>query len=160
MLTHRGTAQQRGSPDTCAWRLSAFPRPAARSRGTIAGPWPRPQWTTLANSHTLAPVQASPTRQHEQARSFLRQARAAGAEEAVSALPPEIHAAHGLHEPDMSLVPENRENRLRRLSSERTPTSTALDAERTERGALLRVKCRTCACRADDTHPARPRGAD
>ena len=158
-LTHPGTAQSRGAPDTCTWRMSAFPRPADCRRGVTAGPWHHPQWTTPANSHRLVPVQATRTRQHEQARSVLRQARAASAEQAVSALPPEVQTARGLHEPDMSPVQENRENRLKRPSCGRPPISTAPDAERAREGALSRVRCGTCARRTDGTNPARPRGA-
>ena len=137
MLTHRGAAQQRGAPDTCTLRLSALPRPAGGRRGTTAPPWHRPQWTTPANSHTLVPVRASRATQHEQAQSVLRQTRAASTEEAVSALPPEVHAARGPHEPDMSAVPENRENRLMRPSCGRPPISTAPDAECTKAGGTV-----------------------
>ena len=152
-LTYPGTAQPRGAPDTCTWRMSAFPRPAGCRRGATAGPWHHPQWTTPANSNTLVSVQATRTRQHEQARSVLRQARAASAEEAVSALPPEVHTARGLHEPDMSPVPENRENLLTRPGCGRPPISTAPHAERAREGALSRVRCGTCARRIDGTIP-------
>ena len=127
MLTHRGAAQQRGAPDTCTLRLSALPRPAGGRRGTTAPSWHRPQWTTPANLHTLVPVRASRARQYEQARSVLRQTRAASTEEAVSALPPEVHAARGPHELGMSPVPKNREPWLMRPSCGRPPISTAPD---------------------------------
>ena len=133
MLSHRGTAQQRGAPDTCTWRLSVFPRPVGCRRGATAGPWHRPQWTTPVDSHTLAPVQADRARQHEQARSVLRQARAASAEEAVSSLPPEVHAARRPHEPDMSRVPENRENRLMRPGPPRNPMRETAAPRKTPR---------------------------
>ena len=133
MLSHRGTAQQRGAPDTCTWRLSVFPRPVGCRRGATAGPWHRPQWTTPVDSHTLAPVQADRARQHEQARSVLRQARAASAEEAVSSLPPEVHAARRPLEPDMSRVPENRENRLMRPDPPRNPMRETAAPRKTSR---------------------------
>ena len=70
----------------------------------------------------------------------------------MSALPPEVHAAHGLHKPDLSPVPKNRESRLRRPGSGRTPVSAAPDGERTERGSLPRVGYGTFARRADDSY--------
>ena len=65
-------------------------------------------------------VNATGTRRREQARSVLRQAGAAGAEEAVSALSPEVHATRWIHEPDLPRVPENRESRLKRPAHEQT----------------------------------------
>ena len=110
-----------------------FPRPVGCRRGATAGPWHRPQWTTPVDSHTLAPVQADRARQHEQARSVLRQARAASAEEAVSSLPPEVHAARRPLEPDMSPVPENRENRLMRPGPPRNPMQETAAPRKTSR---------------------------
>ena len=110
-----------------------FPRPVGCRRGATAGPWHRPQWTTPVDSHTLAPVQADRARQQEQARSVLRQARAASAEEAVSSLPPEVHPARRPHEPDMSRVPENRENRLMRPGPPRNPMRETAAPRKTSR---------------------------
>ena len=59
---------------------------------------------------------------------FFDKLRAASAEEAVSSLPLEVHAARGPHEPHMSPVPENRENRLMRPGSGRPPISMAPDS--------------------------------
>ena len=64
----------------------------------------------------------------------------------MSALPPEVHASRGLHKPNMSLVPENRESRLRRSSSGRSPISRVprrahqgmVEPEPTDPLALLR----------------------
>ena len=114
-----------------------FPRPVGCRRGATAGPWHRPQWTTPVDSHTLAPVQADRARQHEQARSVLRQARAASAEEAVSSLPPEVHAARRPLEPDMSRVPENRENRLMRPGPPRNPMRETAAPRKTSRPNVI-----------------------
>ena len=55
VLTQYGAAQQRGAPGTRTRSLPAFPKRAGRRGGVIAGRWPRPQWKTLADSHTPAP---------------------------------------------------------------------------------------------------------
>ena len=114
-----------------------FPRPVGCRRGATAGPWHRRQWTTPVDSHTLAPVQADRARQHEQARSVLRQARAASAEEAVSSLPPEVHAARRPLEPDMSRVPENRENRLMRPGPPRNSMRETAAPRKTSRPSVF-----------------------
>ena len=54
VLRYDSPVQHRGTPGMRTWRLPAFPKPAGRHRGAIAGPRPCPQWTTPADSHTLA----------------------------------------------------------------------------------------------------------
>ena len=46
----------------------------------------------------------------------------------MSALPPEVHAARWLHEPDLSPVPEYRESRVNRPGPGRTPILAVRDA--------------------------------
>ena len=80
-------------------------------------------------------------RRREQARPVLRQAGASGAEEALPALPGEVHTAPRLREPDLSPVQEKRDSGMRFPVLQRTPSRRRAQSRSVVRDGCFRMPC-------------------